>query len=126
MKQDAVSNNQCLCARQEKELVLDGAMGKNLKILDAHASDRYRIQGSALIDYLNFSQTDLVTAEHTTFLEAGEDVIECNIYRSNHLVTAEHELADIAFVSVHTIAAIHLFHPQAKYFKIARDEAADE
>lgn len=126
MKQDIASNNQLLYAQQAKMLVFDGAIGTNLKKLVSHASDQSGMHNRGCNDHLNLSQTDLVTAVHTTFLDAGVDVIECNIFRSNHLVSAEHELADKAFVSEHTIAAIDLFHPQAIYFKKARDEAPDE
>lgn len=94
MTENKPGNNSYLHRLQEAVVVFDGAMGTGLQKLrlpkEAFGNDRY----AGCFDYLVLSRPEAVKKVHTSFLEAGVDVIETNTFRSNAFTLAEFGLED--------------------------------
>lgn len=88
---------------KKRVLVLDGAMGTMIQRLRLNEQD-YRgkrfyghpvnIQGC--IDVLNLTKPEAVEAIHSSYLEAGADIIETNTFSSQVISMAEYQLEDYA------------------------------
>ncbi len=79
--------------RDKELLIFDGACGSNLAAQDLPSSawgDRFE----GCNEYLNLSAPSAVVALHTSFLDAGADVIETNTFGGTRLVLAEYGLED--------------------------------
>jgi 5-methyltetrahydrofolate--homocysteine methyltransferase len=82
---------------QEKIIVLDGATGTNLQLMNLTADD---FGGEALAgcnEHLVFTRPDAVEKLHASFLEVGCDVVETNSFGSTPIVLGEYNLADQAY-----------------------------
>ena len=78
----------------EHVLVFDGAMGTELMSLQLQDQD---FGGSPLHgcnEALNLSRPDIVERVHSSYLEAGADVIETNSFTASRLKLAEYGLGD--------------------------------
>jgi 5-methyltetrahydrofolate--homocysteine methyltransferase len=81
----------------EKIIVLDGATGTNLQLMNLTADD---FGGEALNgcnEHLVFTRPDAVEKFHASFLAVGCDVIETNSFGSTPIVLGEYDLADQAY-----------------------------
>ena len=79
---------------QELILIIDGATGTALQDKNLTAED---FGGPALEgcnEYLVITRPDVVTSVHSSYLEAGADIIETDTFGSNKIVLAEYGLAD--------------------------------
>jgi 5-methyltetrahydrofolate--homocysteine methyltransferase len=82
---------------REKIIVLDGATGTNLQLMNPTADD---FGGEALAgcnEHLVFTRPDAVEKLHASFLEIGCDVIETDSFGSTPIVLGEYNLADQAY-----------------------------
>ena len=83
-----------LAALEQRVLVFDGAMGTSIQRFALTADD---FGGAALEgcnDYLVITRPDVIEQIHTSFLEAGCDVLETDTFRSNRLTLREYGLHD--------------------------------
>ncbi len=90
-------------AAAERILVLDGAMGTSIQLLELEESD-YR--GERFADYgkeikgnndlLTLTSPDLIRKIHQDYLEAGADIIETNTFNSTEVSQAEYGLSELA------------------------------
>ncbi len=79
--------------RDKELLIFDGACGSNLQAQDLPSSVwGGRFEGCN--EYLNLSAPSAVVALHTSFLDAGADVIETNTFGGTGIVLAEYGLED--------------------------------
>lgn len=82
-----------LIAQLEKRiLVLDGAMGTALQAKDLSASDFGGADLEGCNEHLVLTRPDLIADIHTTYLEAGADILETNSFGGTPLVLAEYGL----------------------------------
>jgi 5-methyltetrahydrofolate--homocysteine methyltransferase len=79
---------------KEKIVVLDGAMGTSIQDQDLSPDDfgGERFQGCN--EYLVVSRPSAIERVHSSFLEAGCDVVETNTFGATPVVLAEYQLAD--------------------------------
>ncbi len=94
MNKLAYTNRRYLDALSERVMVFDGAMGTNLQLMNLTADN---FGGEKLVgcnDHLVLSYPQAPAAVHTSFLEAGVDVIETCTFRSNRLTLHEYSLDD--------------------------------
>ncbi|HYF62519.1 MAG TPA: homocysteine S-methyltransferase family protein, partial [Herpetosiphonaceae bacterium] len=83
-----------LAELQKRVLIYDGAMGTSLDLYDLTADD---FGGEAFFgarDYLAMTRPDIIEAIHTSFMEAGVDVLETNTFQSTRMRLHEWGLAD--------------------------------
>ena len=83
-----------LAELQKRVLIYDGAMGTSLDLYDLTADD---FGGEAFFgarDYLALTRPDIIEAIHTSFMEAGVDVLETNTFQSTRMRLHEWGLAD--------------------------------
>ncbi len=76
----------------EKILVFDGACGTNLqemKIPDSAWQGR-----AGCNEYLNLTAPETIIALHSSFVDAGAQVVETNTFGASAIVLAEYDLAD--------------------------------
>jgi 5-methyltetrahydrofolate--homocysteine methyltransferase len=81
-------------AARARVLVYDGAMGTSIQRYDLRASDFGGEHLDGCNDYLVVTRPDVIGEIHTSFLDAGCDVLETNTFRSNRLTLAEYGLGD--------------------------------
>jgi 5-methyltetrahydrofolate--homocysteine methyltransferase len=79
--------------KDKRLIVFDGALGTSIDRMSLPGSV-WRENAFGYNDYLNISDPDSVVRLHTSFLEAGADVIETNTFGANALVAAEYGLQD--------------------------------
>src|SRR5215831_16478833 len=79
---------------RERILVLDGAMGTVLQSKQLTADYFGGPHYEGCNEYLNVTRPDVVQAIHTTYLEAGADIILTNTFGGTRIVLAEYELQD--------------------------------
>ena len=90
-------------ALKDRILVLDGAMGTMIQSLDLSETD-YR--GKQFADFhkdlkgnndlLSITQPHLIRDIHTSFLEAGADIIETNTFNATRTSMSDYDLEDFA------------------------------
>ncbi len=83
-----------LAELDRRVLVFDGAMGTSLDLFPLTAED---FGGEALNgarDYLTLTRPDIIEQVHTSFMEAGCDVLETNTFQSTRMRLEEWGLAD--------------------------------
>ncbi|MGB9737072.1 methionine synthase [Chloroflexus sp.] len=83
-----------LQALAERVLVYDGAMGTSIDTFDLTAEDYGGEATFGCRDYLVITRPDVIELIHTSFLEAGCDVIETCTFQSTRLRLAEWGLGD--------------------------------
>ncbi|HEX8907546.1 MAG TPA: homocysteine S-methyltransferase family protein, partial [Longimicrobiaceae bacterium] len=83
-----------LSALAGRVLVFDGAMGTSIQRYNLSASDfgGERLEGCN--DYLVISRPQVIEEIHTSYMEAGCDVLETDTFRSNRLTLREYGLQD--------------------------------
>ncbi len=74
----------------EKVLVFDGGMGTSLQMGDI--PDKAWGEAPGCYELLNINRPDIVKEVHTSFLDAGCDIIETNSFQGNRLKLAEEGL----------------------------------
>jgi len=81
-------------ALRERVLVFDGAMGTSIQRYALTAEDfgGERLEGCN--DYLVISRPDVIEEIHTSYMEAGADVLETDTFRSNRITLGEYGLSD--------------------------------
>lgn len=83
-----------LSALAERVLIFDGSMGATIEDLDLPASVYGGVRWSGCKDVLVLTAPDVIESIHTSFLEAGCDVLETNTFQASPLRLAEWDLAD--------------------------------
>jgi 5-methyltetrahydrofolate--homocysteine methyltransferase len=86
-----------LQAFEERVLVMDGATGTALQRLDLTAEDFGGPELEGCNEILVATRPDAVLTLHTTYLDAGADVVETDTFGATPLVLAEYDLAPRAF-----------------------------
>lgn len=79
----------------ERIAILDGAMGTMIQQEDL-SSDDFTLDGKSAVgcnEYLNLSRGDVIFGIHTSYLEAGSDIIETNTFCANAFNLEEYGLA---------------------------------
>src|SRR3712207_3546825 len=82
-----------LQAVRQRVVVFDGAMGTSIQRYDLSADD---FGGPALEgcnDYLVISRPQVSEEIHTSYMEAGADVLETDTFRSNRITLGEYGLS---------------------------------
>ncbi|GAB4443179.1 MAG: methionine synthase [Chloroflexi bacterium OHK40] len=83
-----------LQALTERVLIFDGAMGTSIDTFDLTAEDYGGERTNGNRDYLVITRPDVIAAIHTSFLEAGADVLETCTFQSTRLRLEEWGLGD--------------------------------
>ena len=73
---------------QERVLLLDGAMGSTLQMIDLDVEADY-LGHENCVDLLVRSRPELIQRIHEDFLAAGSDMVETDTFGANKLVLAE-------------------------------------
>ncbi|MYF23226.1 MAG: hypothetical protein F4209_10890, partial [Chloroflexi bacterium] len=76
----------------ERVVVLDGATGTGLQLLDLSLSDFDGLEGCN--EVLNVSRPDAVAALHESYLEAGADAVLTNTFGGSSIPLGEYELSE--------------------------------
>ena len=84
--------NKFLSLLKDKIIVLDGAMGTSIQAKNLNPDDFLGRNGCNEI--LVFSKTHIIQDIHSSFLEAGCDVIETDTFGASKLVLQEYDLAE--------------------------------
>lgn len=79
---------------KEKILILDGAMGTQLQVMDLSADDFGGEAYDGCNEYLNITRPEMIGNIHERYLEAGADVIETNTFGATSVVLADYGLED--------------------------------
>src|SRR5688500_376821 len=88
------SRSPYLAALDERVLVFDGAMGTSIQRYHLTAEDFGGDRLEGCNDYLVITRPDVIEAIHTSFLEAGCDVLETDTFRSNRITLGEYGLGE--------------------------------
>ena len=85
-------------------MILDGAMGT---MIQAHKLDEKAFRGAQFAahsrdlkgcnDVLCITQSDLITAIHAQYFEAGADIVETNTFNSTSISMADYKLEPYAY-----------------------------
>jgi 5-methyltetrahydrofolate--homocysteine methyltransferase len=75
-------------------LVFDGAMGTSIQRYALTADDFGGATLEGCNDYLVVARPDVISEIHTSFLEAGCDVLETDTFRSNRITLGEYGLGE--------------------------------
>ncbi len=78
----------------QRVLIFDGAMGTSIDTFDLIAEDYGGEQTNGNRDFLVITRPDVIEQIHTSFMEAGCDVLETNTFQSTRLRLEEWGLAD--------------------------------
>ena len=79
-------------AAAERVIVLDGATGTGLQLLDLSLSDFDGLEGCNEI--LNLSRPDAVASLHESYLEAGADAVLTNTFGGSSITLGEYDLSE--------------------------------
>ena len=79
-------------AAAERVIVLDGATGTGLQLLDLSLSDFDGLEGCNEI--LNISRPDAVAALHESYLDAGADAVLTNTFGGSVVTLGEYDLSE--------------------------------
>ncbi|MCH5214294.1 MAG: methionine synthase [Muribaculaceae bacterium] len=86
---------------KEKIMILDGAMGSEIQRLASNGEAE-----AILPEMLNHRHPDLIKSIHTSYLEAGADIIETNSFNSNKFSLADYGLENQSYELSRTAAQI--------------------
>ena len=78
----------------KRVLIYDGAMGTSLDLYDLKPEDFGGEQYFGARDYLALTRPDIIEQIHSSFMEAGVDVLETNTFQSTRIRLHEWGLAD--------------------------------
>jgi 5-methyltetrahydrofolate--homocysteine methyltransferase len=81
-------------ALRERVLIYDGAMGTSIDTFSLSADDYGGERTNGNRDYLAITRPDVIEQIHTSFMEAGCDVLETNTFQSSRLRLEEWGLAE--------------------------------
>ncbi|MGP4062780.1 methionine synthase [Halobacillus sp. H74] len=81
---------------QKRILVLDGAMGTMLQEADLSPADFGGEAYDGCNEYLNLTYPSLLDSIHSSYLEAGADIIETNTFGATDLVLNDYDLGHLA------------------------------
>ncbi|HEX6287580.1 MAG TPA: methionine synthase [Herpetosiphonaceae bacterium] len=81
-------------ALRQRVLVYDGAMGTSLDLYPLTAEDFGGERYNGARDYLAWTRPDIIRQIHTSFMEAGCDVLETNTFQSTRMRLEEWGLAE--------------------------------
>jgi 5-methyltetrahydrofolate--homocysteine methyltransferase len=81
-------------ALQQRVLIYDGAMGTSIDTFQLTAEDFGGARTEGNRDYLAVTRPDVIEQIHSSFLDAGCDVLETNTFQSTRLRLEEWGLAD--------------------------------
>ncbi|MCY3922520.1 MAG: methionine synthase [Chloroflexi bacterium] len=79
-------------AAAERVIVLDGATGTGLQLLDLSLSDFDGLEGCN--EVLNVSRPDAVASLHESYLEAGADAVLTNTFGGSSITLGEYDLSE--------------------------------
>lgn len=82
---------------KDKILVFDGATGSNLQTFDLTADDFGGKELEGCNEYLCISRPDIVRKLHSSFLDAGADIIETNSFGSTSIVLSEYNIPNLDY-----------------------------
>ena len=77
---------------EQKIIIYDGAMGTSIQQHEVHADAYGGYPGC--YDFLNCSAPEVIASIHTSFFDAGADIVETNTFGAQPLTLAEHGLAE--------------------------------
>jgi 5-methyltetrahydrofolate--homocysteine methyltransferase len=89
---------------RERILILDGAMGTMIQSYklneDDYRGERFKnasqqLQGNN--DLLSLTQPDIIKEIHSSFLQAGSDIIETNTFNATSISQADYNTQDLAY-----------------------------
>ncbi|MQF82630.1 methionine synthase [SAR202 cluster bacterium AD-802-E10_MRT_200m] len=89
-----------------KIVVLDGAMGTNIQAQNLAAEDFGGKDLEGCNEYLNLTRPDTIIQIHSSFLEAGADIVETNSFGATPLVLAEYQQENKAWEINHAAATL--------------------
>ncbi len=95
-----------LQALQSRVLIYDGAMGTSIDTFNLTAEDYGGEQTFGARDYLVITRPDVIEQIHTSFMEAGCDVLETDTFQSTRIRLEEWGLADQTTAISRTAAQI--------------------
>src|SRR6185295_12843636 len=81
-------------ALKERVLIFDGAMGTSIDNFNLTAEDFGGTRTEGNRDYLVITRPDVIDKIHSSFMEAGCDVVETDTFQSTRLRLEEWGLAD--------------------------------
>jgi 5-methyltetrahydrofolate--homocysteine methyltransferase len=81
-------------ALKERVLLFDGAMGTNIDMFNLTAADFGGARTEGNRDYLAITRPDVIEQIHSSFMEAGCDVLETDTFQATRLRLEEWGLAD--------------------------------
>jgi 5-methyltetrahydrofolate--homocysteine methyltransferase len=87
-------NSRYLEAIKERVLVYDGAMGTSIDDFTLTADDFGGERTTGNRDYLVITRPDVIEQIHTSFMEAGADVLETCTFQSTRIRLEEWGLGD--------------------------------
>src|SRR5205823_13572681 len=83
-------DNTFLNLLRERVIVYDGAMGTSIQQKNLSIADYWDKEGCSEI--LVLSRPDVIRDIHSSYLEAGADVIETNTFGATNIVLGEYDL----------------------------------
>ncbi|MCX7929786.1 MAG: homocysteine S-methyltransferase family protein [Chlorobi bacterium] len=92
-----MSNSPFLAALAERVILFDGAMGTTIQRYNLCTSDFGGAQYEGCNELLCVTRPDVIAHIHSTYLDAGADVIETNSFGSSAIVLAEYGIADRSY-----------------------------
>ena len=88
------SNRRYLDALAQRVLIFGGAMGTSVQRYDLDAEAYGSEQYWGCIDYLTVTRPDVIAEIHSSFLDAGADIIVTDTFRANRITLREYGLQD--------------------------------
>lgn len=93
-------------ALKQRVLIFDGAMGTSIDTFDLTVADYGGESTFGNRDYLVITRPDVIEAIHTSFMEAGADVLETNTFQSTRLRLEEWGLGEQTIELNHAAASL--------------------
>src|SRR5215471_8987525 len=81
-------------ALKERVLLFDGAMGTSIDTFDLSAADFGGERTYGNRDYLSITRPDVIEQIHSSFMDAGCDVLETDTFQATRLRLEEWGLGD--------------------------------
>ncbi len=79
------TSSRYLAELERRVLIFDGAMGTSLDLFPLTAEDFGGEATNGARDYLTLTRPDVIEQIHTSFMEAGCDVLETNTFQSTRM-----------------------------------------
>ena len=91
---DRAQQSPYLAELRRRVLIYDGAMGTSLDLFPLAAEDFGGEATNGARDYLTLTRPDIIEQVHTSFMDAGCDVLETNTFQSTRIRLEEWGLGD--------------------------------